>query len=622
MHTPLPLFEEQSSANNKGLPEATTPRDTDRTHAAHAHTEQSNTAVDTVPSRPFSERLRAWRTFSGIRTLEHIIGTLSPFEKTVATCAVIALLFSTALMLKALNAEITTEVPVHGGSFTEGMVGSMRFVNPVLAVSDTDRALVSLVYSGLLRSVNGTLVPDIAEKYTVSDDGRTYTFTLRSNATFHDGAPVTVDDIIYTIHLALDPGIKSPRRAEWEGVSIKKISDTELSFTLEKPFSSFLQNTTMGILPKHIWSSLTTEEFAFSTNNVRAVGSGPYMFANVTYKSDGIPSRYTLRSFPAYTLGAPYITTISCMFFANETDALSAWNDGAIDSLGGLSSEKNAALPPLTPLVRTTLPREFAVFFNPAHNAQLSEKAVRSALEKLIPRGTIVRTILLGFANPLEGPLPTDIRSQENDLVYATQKKQALEALAHAGWANNPATSILEKDGKELSVSLATANTPELKDTARTIAESWRSVGVKVKVELYEPGDLQQTVVRPRAFDTLFFGEVVSSPTDLFAFWHSSQKDDPGLNIAGYTNKDVDKLLEKMRTVRDEKEVDTIATKISKMIVNDVPAAFVYSPTYVYIPARTVQHVTVAPSMEAYERFSGVHLWYIESDRVWNFLVK
>jgi peptide/nickel transport system substrate-binding protein len=578
--------------------------------------------TEPAEQKSISGSLRELRAFSPLTTLEHLVATLSPFERALAIVALVVMLFSTALMLKALNTEITTEVPVRGGSFIEGMVGSMRFVNPVLAVSDTDRALSSLVYGGLMRSVGGKLVGDIAESYMVSEDGKKYIFTLRPNATFQDGTSVTTDDVVFTIQRALEPGIKSPRRAEWEGVAVEKISDTEVAFVLDKPFASFLQNTTLGILPKHIWQSLSAEEFAFSTANVKAVGSGPYQFSNVTYKSDGIPASYTLTAFNEFPLGSPYVGTITAQFYPNENDVFSAWQSGEIDSVGGLAAEKNSQLPPGTPTVRTTLPRTFGVFFNPEHNPLLADKPVRQALELLISRNAVVRSVLLGFGQALAGPLPTDAAENENELTYAARKKEALALLTKSGWAINPATSVLEKGGKELSLSLSTANTNELKDAARLVAESWRMAGVKVKVELYEPGDLQSTIVRPRAFDALFFGEVVTNTTDLFAFWHSSQKSDPGLNIANFSDKDADRILDKLRSSVDTAEHDTLYLKLKKVLTDARPAAFVYSPSYVYIPARTVARATLQPSMESYERFSDIHTWYIESDRVWQFLIQ
>lgn len=585
---------------------------------------------ETLPNNPeqseqpksYSQRLRESRGLSFLTTLETLKDSLSPFERSLAAVALVLMLFSTALMLKALNTEITTEVPVRGGSFSEGMVGSMRFVNPVLATSDTDRALVSLVYGGLMRSVGGKLVGDLAEFYTISEDGKTYTFTLRPNAIFHDGSPVTVDDVLFTIERVTDPNIKSPRRAEWEGVRLEKVSDTEISFVLDKPYAAFLQNTTLGILPKHIWQSLTSEEFAFSTYNVKAVGTGPYAFSSVKYKNDGIPASITLTAFNQFPLGSPYIATLTAQFYPNENDLFAAWKAGDVDAVGGLAADKNTTLPPTTSTVRATLPRTFAVFFNPAHNKVLADVPVREALDLLVSRGTIVRTALLGYGQALAGPLPTDTDTPDNDLTYAARKKQALEILTKAGWAINPSTSTLEKDGKELSLSLATANTDELKESTRMIAEMWRGVGVKVKVELYEPGDLQSTIVRPRAFDALFFGEVVTSTTDLFAFWHSSQSADPGLNIASFNNKDADRILDKMRTAVDTTQHDTFYTSLKKVLRKEVPAIFVYSPVYTYIPSLTVANVTLGNSIESYERFSDIHTWYIESDRVWTFLIK
>jgi len=190
--------------------------------------------------------------------------------------------FSAGAMLATASLTLSTQVPARGGTYIEGVIGSPRFVNPLLAISETDRDLSKLVYSGLLKmDPDGTLSPDLASSYTVSEDRLTYTFTIRPDAIFQNATPVTANDVAFTIRQAQNPEIKSPMRAHWEGVAISIIDQATISFTLKSPYAPFIENTTIGILPHLLWQEVNPEEFPFSTLNANPVGSGPFRVEGV-----------------------------------------------------------------------------------------------------------------------------------------------------------------------------------------------------------------------------------------------------------------------------------------------------------------------------------------------------
>jgi len=207
-------------------------------------------------------------------------------------------------------------VPQRGGEIKEGLIGVPRFVNPVISISDTDRDISSLIYSGLLKvNAEGKIINDLAESINISEDGLTYSVKIRDDAFFHDNKPVTVDDLIFTIEKTQDPAIKSPKRPNWEGISIQKVNDKEVNFTLKQAHSPFIYNLTLGILPKHIWNNISADEFAFSKYNLEPIGSGPYKLEKIKKDSDGIIKKYYLESYNKYTLGEPFIEKISFVFY-------------------------------------------------------------------------------------------------------------------------------------------------------------------------------------------------------------------------------------------------------------------------------------------------------------------
>lgn len=330
-------------------------------------------------------------------TLDRVISSLSQSEKLVFWILVAVLTISTLSIFSKVNDSVLVEIEAKGGSFTEGIIGSPRLINPVLALSDADRDLVSLVYSGLLKATpEGDLILDLAERYSVSDDGLVYEFSIKEEAVFHDGERVTADDIIFTINKTLDPTLKSAQRANWDGVLIEKIDDRTVHFTLTRPYAPFLQNTTIGILPKHIWNHVDSEQFPFSEINVTPIGSGPYKVSGVKKDSSGVPEVYVLKSFNEYTLNRPFINKITLRFYQNEADLISAFNKGSVDSINSISPEAIAHINPER-VERTPLPRIFAVFFNQNTAQIFSNIEVRKALDTATDKDLIVEEVLTGY---------------------------------------------------------------------------------------------------------------------------------------------------------------------------------------------------------------------------------
>ena len=179
-----------------------------------------------------------------------------------------------------------------------------------------------------------------------------------------------------------------------------------------------------------------------------------------------------------------------------------------------------------------------------------------------------------------------------------------------------------KKETITLQFSLATGDAPELKETAEIIKDSWQKIGASVDVKIFETSDLNQNVIRPRKYDALFFGEVVGRDKDFYPFWHSSQRNDPGLNIALYTNIKTDKLLDEIRTTTDETVRQNDLRQFEKLIDDDAPVAFVYAPEFIYIVPKKVKNIKLGQITNGAERFLNVHEWYIDTNKVWKIFTK
>ena len=376
---------------------------------------------------------------------------------------------------------------------------------------------------------------------------------------------------------------------------------------------------TVGILPKHIWEKASSEEFPFSEFNINPVGSGPYKIKKVVRNGGGIPTSITLSAFQNYALGSPKIKTINLKFFQNENELYRAYKDREIDSMVGLSPVTAKKLEQENTLSEeSSLPRVFGLFFNQNTATVLLNREVREALDVSAPKQQIVDEVLFGFGKPLNGPTPDNV--ENNPEMAVGNMEKAKEILSQSGWSPNEEGVLTKKtkSGTEiLKFAITTSDSPELKSAASILKEAWKNLGAEIDIKVFEAGDLSQNIIKGRKYDALLFGEVVSNKSDLYPFWHSSERNDPGLNIALYANITADKLLEEMRedlNVENEREKrEALVAEIK----SDLPAVFLFSPDLLYVRPEKVKNLSLKNISSPSERFTSIQKWFIETDKDW-----
>lgn len=544
-------------------------------------------------------------------------------EKIILTSFVIIMAITALFALKKVNDTLSIEVPIRGGVIREGIIGYPRYINPLLSVTDAAKDLNMMIFSGLMKAnTDGSLDFDLAESYTLSDDGLTYHFILKDNIYFHDNVPLTAYDIEFTIKKALDPIIKSPKSTNWEGVEVKVLNNKEIEFILKHPFAPFLENLTLGILPKHIWENVESDGFLFSQFNFEPVGSGPYQIKSIKRNAAGLPDYYRLAPFSKSAVGQAYIKDFYIYFFNNKESLLDAYKNNSIDTISSISPEdtKEINLERST-ILHTPLPRIYGVFFNQNEATIFTNLEVKQALREATPKKEIIDNILAGFATPIEGPLPgkySSLKVEDQSIEEGIEK--AKKILEKAGWVAGT-DGILEKKTKtnalKLSFSISTSNAPELKAAAMMLKDAWEKVGASVDVKVFDISDLNQNVIHPRKYDALLFGESIGRTLDLYSFWHSSERNDPGLNIALYTSSKVDKLLTDARNTNDMEKRLAIYQSFELEVEKDIPAIFLYSPELIYIVPKELKGISIAGSSVTSERFLTLQNWYLDSEKIW-----
>lgn len=227
----------------------------------------------------------------------------------------------------------TKLLPTEGGVYTEAIAGEVKFLNPITAQNDAEQSTMRLIFSGLVKVTDqNTILPDLAESWEVSADGKRYVFHMRHDALFSDGNPVTAADVAFTIASIEDNDTMSPLQKTWANVIVETPDDYTLQLTLPTVYGPFIYNCTFGVLPAH----LTSDEFAKTI-----VGSGPYSYRKFKKAKDSTKiTEIELAKNPFYYGEKPYIKTLKLRYFDDKVTAKSEYEkDSSINSLYGVSTE-------------------------------------------------------------------------------------------------------------------------------------------------------------------------------------------------------------------------------------------------------------------------------------------
>lgn len=417
----------------------------------------------------------------------------------------------------------------------EGVVGQPEDINPPIRQENpVDRDLTSLIFSGLVTiDGQGNLQPDLAQSWEISEDGKEYTFHLKTNVFFHDRTPVTADDVIFSA--ANDPQLKD--------IGVERIDDRSIKFKLNDPFAPFLQLMTSPILPKHL---------AGKVNELSPVGAGPYKIFRVGEGTRRIDS-IILTKFRRESAGPQQVIF---NFFETEEELLTAAKLGELD---GFTTDRltwetyQAQSVPLNG-------RYFSLIFNLREKELLQDKSFRETLARLTPREKIIDGALKSNGAPMYSPF--------QNLWPETEDRQ---------YSYNPTPKTNWDD----QVSLTFLNSPEHQKTAKILADEWGRSGIRIDLDPQDATLMKNEIIPQRRFDILLVGQSVGHDPDRYALWHSTQTDS-GANLAGYKNMRADRALEEGRKTMDPEERKQHYLNFQTVFMEDLPAIFLYQPTYRY----------------------------------------
>lgn len=551
---------------------------------------------------------------------------LSRGEKIRLWAALLIFLVSSLTLGWKIYLQNSKAEAAYGGSYTEGLIGSPRLINPILAVSDVDRDLVKLLFSGLMKyDASGQLVPDLASAYTIDAEQKVYTFELRSDVRWHDDTPLTADDVVFTFNSIKNSEYKSPLKTSLAGVTIQKINDQTIQFHLTSPFAPFLSILTVGIIPEHLWYSVPAFSAALSDLNTKPIGCGPYQFKSLSRDSNGSIKSYVLESYKNYHLGRAYISELNFKFYPDFETAIIALQNKNVEGLVYLPQSYKTAIDDsgLT-LHQLHFPQYTAVFFNPEKLSLLSDQNFRKALNIAIDKQRILNEVLGEDGQMIYTPILPGLTGYDPNLKGPDYNiEEAKKILDNLGWTIKDNAQFRTKgEGdqvQELTIKLTTLDQPEIVKTVSIIQEAWENIGVKTELEIIAYDRIKQDIIEPRNYQALVYSEVINTNSGPYPFWHSSQNKNPGLNLSVLANKDIDTALEKIRqATTDAEKIQWLTTFQNKLLELNF-AIFLYSPTYIYPTDQKLKGLDNLTFINLpSDRFNNISTWYIKTKRSLN----
>lgn len=554
-----------------------------------------------------------------IQKLEIILKKFTKKEKNLFWFLSLVLVLSFVFLLVRLNNKFSLTVPLNGGSYIEGVVGNPRFINPIIASSESDNDLVAIVYNGLTKKINNEIVNDLAESITISQNGLNYNVKIKEGVKFQDGINLTADDVVYTIETIQDEKIKSPLFDKWQGVTVEKVAENEVKFTLKNPFSTFKEELQVGILPKHIWSSISPENFYSSKYNLYPIGTGPFLVKKIYEDNENIVSEIKLTANKKYFEKRPFIKNLYFKFYGNTNDLIKDFRSNNIDGTGAIDQKDLLKLKNNYFVSKTPMTRSFVLFLNQNKNNLLGDKDIKKIINQVIDRDRIISEVLGNYAN-------TEDNIINNSSALKISNEEISKKLDNIGYKLDTETGIrFKKTNKEsipLSISISTAQNEDIIEVANIIKENLERYGFAVKVNPFDIGILNQNVIKNRNFELLLFGLDISKPSDTYAFLNSKEKIYPGLNLSGYSNNDVDRITEKLLIETNDEKIKQNLEELSKILKNDNPIIFVYSPYYIYLSHNKNIKLQTNTLTEQKNRLEQINKWFVETDHIWKIFTK
>ena len=511
--------------------------------------------------------------------------------------------------------------PTSGGLYTEGIVGSLMRLNPLLAeFNPPDQDPVSLIFRGLIRfDSTGIPHPDLSSAWGISRDGDTYNFSLRPDIFWHDGEPVTSEDVVFTVSLLQDPEFPVPEDLAdfWQEIEVVSLDETTLQFRLPDAYSPFLAYLDFGILPAHLLKDLTVPEIVDAPFNLQPVGTGPFQFDQLIVEEDKITG-VVLKKNPEFYDQQAYLDQVAFRYYQDSQSVWEAYQEGEIQGIGEITDDIlfDALADEKLNFYTSRLPEMTLVLLN-LDNPELpflAEVDLRKALLHGINRQFLVGHLNQGQAIIADGPIfPMTWAYYDNIPRYEYDPELAVEILKDLGYTF-PSEGGLARENEEggrLEMELIYPETGLHSQIAQAIQENWAAIGFNIILHPlpYQEllNDLESRDYQAALVDLNLTGMTDPDP---YPFWHQTQKT-TGQNYSKWNDRRASEYLEQARLLPDLGDRAKLYKNFQVRFHDQLPALPLYYPVYNYAVATEVKGVRIGPIFEASNRLNSITDWYI-----------
>lgn len=546
-------------------------------------------------------------------------------KNVVIWLAVMMLLIATSIVQTVIYAnDNIAKVPVSGGTYAEGVVDKITTVNPVLASTDSEKALASMVYRGLLTyDESNNLKGDLAKSWSVDSDGRTWTVELNPGLHWSDGQKLTADDVLFTLDLIKNKNSNSPLYSSYETVDARKVNDHTIKFVMPNIYMSFPVALTFGVLPKHILKDKSVTEINSISSQMpeRIVGSGSFVVGSIENKSSS-QSTWSFVPNKNYDGSAPRLDRVTVRTYGNQSAMAAGLQHGEVNVLTDVSlGSLNGLSKGRTINYATTADGIYALFNTDGEltGNQEMRNALRLAIDLSGLRKEVVKGVrTISEPRALETPLAAGVYKETDRMKQPNNDtKTANEILDKLGWVKHTGAKYRAKDGKILTINIATLKGTNYERVANIVAERWRNIGVDAKVQIADPATAQQEVLSPRNYDVLIYQLHLGADPDEYAYWSSTQTGATGLNFSNYSSKRAEVLLSNGRTATDSHARKMRYLAFAKQWQQDNPAIALYQPSIYFVADDNVRALPRGASLvDASHRYRGVENWTVRMGSV------
>ncbi len=512
----------------------------------------------------------------------------------------------------------TVTVPDVGGTYIEGVAGNPLTINPILChANPVDQDLCALIFTGLTRAnEKGEIIPDLAERWDISQNGTVYTFYLRQNVLWHDGAPFTANDVVYTVNAIQAPGFQGESFLAdmWRTVVVQLIDTYTVRFVLREPLAPFLDYTTIGILPVHILGSTPSEALAQSQFSAAPVGTGPLRVEEVSAR------HMLLVAHPQFYRSRSYIDRVEFIFYPSDEAVFEARQKGQVDGIARVLPQHLNEVSADEDLMLYSAPLSgYNLVYLNLDRGIFQDRAVRQAMMWALDREKLVDDLLNGQGIVLHSPvLPQSWAYAPDVPKYTYDLEKAKAVLEEAGWFDDNGDGVRERGPLKLEFTISTNDDDMTRvRLIHAISEQLAAVGIRAIPQPVSWEEMVGQMLRLRRYDAIL-GSWQNLPPDPdpYPFWHSSQVSDKGLNFANYISESADRLLEEGRSTYDRAQRIEIYRRFQDLFAQDVPSLLLYQPVYNYAIAGDVQGVQIGPMLDSGDRFRTFPTWYIATQRL------